>query len=194
MRTPQTAVPDRWSLAGHWGLGWLLPTWQGRPVFGHDGATIGQGALLRVVPDRNVVIALLTNGGRSRELWDALMDELLPSTAGLRQPSRPEPPAHAAGPVDLGDWYGRYERYGIRMDLAPDDDGSTSLLITSTQTIAGLAEEKPQRLPLTAVDVDTGLYVTRLSDEAPYTPVVLYKLEDGSRYIHVGARATPMTA
>src|SRR3954471_10601813 len=63
MREPQVAVPDTWTLGSHWGLGWILMTWSDQPVYGHDGATIGQGAFLRVVPDKGVAVCLLTNGG-----------------------------------------------------------------------------------------------------------------------------------
>ncbi|MGW2939832.1 serine hydrolase domain-containing protein [Streptomyces sp. NPDC001156] len=191
MREPQVAVPDRWTIADHWGLGWFLPTWEGRTLYGHDGGTIGQSAFLRILPDRDVVIVLLTNGGRTRELFRAVANEILPQTAGLRVPGPPQPPAERI-PVDLADWYGSYERHGVRMDLTPCEDGTPHLTVTPTEGLAGL-EEPPHRMPLRAVDPDAGLFVTREQDVAAWTPVVLYTLTDNSRYIHLGGRATPKT-
>src|SRR3954468_23579176 len=52
-REPQVDVPDRWTLGSQWGLGWILMDW-GRPVYGHDGNTLGQGGFLRIVPDSGV--------------------------------------------------------------------------------------------------------------------------------------------
>ena len=48
MREAQIAVPDRWLLGSHWGLGWILFDWGGRRLYGHDGNTLGQAAFLRV--------------------------------------------------------------------------------------------------------------------------------------------------
>ncbi|MEV8562310.1 serine hydrolase domain-containing protein [Streptomyces sp. NPDC051917] len=191
MREPQVAVPDRWTIADHWGLGWFLPTWEGRTLYGHDGGTIGQSAFLRILPDRDVVIVLLANGGRTRELFRAVANEVLPESAGLRVPGPPQPPAEPI-PVDLAGWYGSYERHGVHMDLTPCEDGTPHLTVTLNEGLAGL-EESPHRMPLTAVDPDAGLFVTREQDFAAWTPVVLYTLSDSSRYIHFGGRATPKT-
>ncbi|MEU4095877.1 serine hydrolase domain-containing protein [Streptomyces sp. NPDC026673] len=191
MREPQVAVPDRWTVAGHWGLGWFLPTWEGRSLYGHDGGTVGQSAFLRVLPDQEAVLVLLTNGGRTRELFQAVANEILPEIAGLRMPEPPQPPAEPVA-VDLADWYGVYERHGVRLDLAPREDGTPELTLNFTEGLPGL-EEPPHRMPLTAVDPQAGLFVTREQDFTAWTPVVLYTLGDGSRYVHLGARATPKT-
>src|SRR5439155_23358693 len=60
MREPQVEVPDQWTLGSHWGLGWILMSWDGREVYGHDGNTLGQAGFLRIVPDAGIAIALLT--------------------------------------------------------------------------------------------------------------------------------------
>jgi Beta-lactamase len=63
MREPQAAIPEPWTSGSHVGLGWMLSDW-GRPVFGHDGQTLGQTAYLQVVPGPGpVAVALLTNSG-----------------------------------------------------------------------------------------------------------------------------------
>ncbi|TBR17553.1 MAG: class A beta-lactamase-related serine hydrolase, partial [Chitinophagaceae bacterium] len=61
MRTPQVPVPDRWTFGDSWGLGWILPEWDGRRLLAHDGSTLGQAAFLRALPGRpDLVAALLT--------------------------------------------------------------------------------------------------------------------------------------
>ena len=50
-----------------WGLGWALKNWDGCPLYGHDGATLGQYAFLRVEPRSGVAMVLLTNGGFDAE-------------------------------------------------------------------------------------------------------------------------------
>ena len=79
MRRPQVAVPDVYTLGSHWGLGWILMTWDGREVYGHDGGTIGQSAFLRIVPDAGIAICLLTNGGHTQDLFRDLYNEILGS-------------------------------------------------------------------------------------------------------------------
>ncbi len=78
MQEPQVAIPDRWTLGSHWGLGWFLLDWSGRRLYGHDGSTLGQAAFLRILPDAGLSAALLTNGGHTRELFEDLFrDEAL---------------------------------------------------------------------------------------------------------------------
>ena len=43
------------------GLGWFLYNWNDASVFGHDGATVGQTSFLRIHPEKNLAVALLTN-------------------------------------------------------------------------------------------------------------------------------------
>src|SRR3954470_6425001 len=51
MQQQEVEIPDRWTLGTHWGLGWFLMDWSGRRVFGHDGATLGQGGFLRLLAE-----------------------------------------------------------------------------------------------------------------------------------------------
>lgn len=48
MREPQVEIPDTYTLGTHWGLGWILMSWDGHEFYGHDGGTLGQTAILRV--------------------------------------------------------------------------------------------------------------------------------------------------
>src|SRR5690606_2383579 len=89
MQEPQVDVPELALMGGHWGLGWSLFDWEGGPVIGHDGGTIGQAAFLRVVPEKGVAVAILTNGGTPFELYTAIMTRALGDLAGVRVPPLP---------------------------------------------------------------------------------------------------------
>ncbi|WP_433136961.1 serine hydrolase domain-containing protein [Actinomadura nitritigenes] len=80
MREPQVALPDiGWGRA--WGLGWELYDLPGGPVFGHDGNTIGQSAVLRVDPGRDVAVAICTNGGDRKPLMKEILGRVVESPA-----------------------------------------------------------------------------------------------------------------
>lgn len=187
MRAPQVELPDRWTLGSHWGLGWILFDWDGRAVFGHDGNTFGQSAYLRVVPDRDVAICLLTNGGHTQDLYQDLVRELLGELCDLAMPTRPSPPDVPVD-VDAAAFTGRYERESVRMDVTLRD-GELFCTYTATGPMAALIDEPTRELPL--VPVGERLFVTRMPGDETWTPVVFYELADGSPYMHLGVRANP---
>jgi hypothetical protein len=191
MQRPEVALPDPWTLGSHWGLGWILFDWAGGRVFGHDGGTLGQRSFLRVVPDAGVAVALLTNGGSDHDLYHDLCGEVLAEVCGIHIPEGLAPPA-APVPVDPGRYAGVYERVGVRIELTPAQVGSGPTLagrLTYTGPLAALVDDPVTNLTFTPVRED--LFVTRSEDEQTWTPVVFYSLPDGSRYLHMGARATP---
>src|SRR5882724_2759370 len=109
MREPQVAVPS--PMIDHWGLGWYLWTWDGHPVFGHSGDTMGgQSAHLYVVPDKQVALVLLTNIAESIGFQEELFGELLRELCGITVPARPSPPAEPVRIDDLARYVGTYER------------------------------------------------------------------------------------
>lgn len=88
------------------GLGWQLYEWDGGRVIGHDGATIGQAAFLRILPETGLVAVLLTNGGGGRNLYRALFDDIFRELAGVALPA---PPSSIDRPaVDPDRVVGRY--------------------------------------------------------------------------------------
>src|SRR4051794_7514803 len=65
MQQLQVLLPEAHTLGEGWGLGWILYVLDGPTVIGHDGSVIGQQAYMRIVPEHNFAVALLTNGGRA---------------------------------------------------------------------------------------------------------------------------------
>jgi CubicO group peptidase (beta-lactamase class C family) len=186
MQERQVELPDRWTLGQAWGLGWILFDWDGRRVIGHDGGTIGQAASLRVVPDAGVAVALLTNGGHTRDLSHHLLREILADVAGLDVPRPLAPPATPVQ-VDVSPYAGRYERLSLRVELEP----AGSVLrgrITSAGPLAALTKDPTREVEL--VPVADRLFVTRPGDDETWAPVVFYEVA-GRRYLHTGGRAAP---
>ena len=188
MREPQVAVPDVYTLGSHWGLGWILMTWSGREVYGHDGGTIGQSAFLRVVPDAGIAICLLTNGGHTQDLFRDRFNEILGELADMSLPPRLEPPATAPD-VDLDAYVGRYARESV--ELTFERDGAQ--LLAKVKTSGPLSESlgRDEQPPLTVLPVERDVFVAKGPDDESWTPMVFFRLDDGSQFVHFGARATP---
>ena len=181
MRVPHIAVPDRWLLGTHWGLGWILSTWGDQPVFGHDGATLGQGAFLRVFPEKDLAIALMTNGGRApRDLYVDLFGEIATALAGVSPDPLPEPKSVE---VDPSRFVGTYEREGMRYEIV-EKDGGLETTITSTSP---LASSPPITAPLLPHSED--VLLVQMPGADTLVPAVFFDL-DGDRYLHTGARTT----
>lgn len=187
MQSPQASIPDPYALGHSWGLGWFLDTWDGHRVYGHDGATIGQSAFLRVLPDAGLAICLLTNGGDTASLRRDVFGEITRELAGVTMRPGIEP---AAGPVDLDPaaHVGVYERLSNRMEIV-ERDGGLVMFDRITGPLAALVAETEREYPLHPVG--PGLFALRRPGTRSWVPVVFYTLADGTPYLHHGGRATP---
>jgi CubicO group peptidase (beta-lactamase class C family) len=188
MRQPQVRVPDQYTLGSHWGLSWILMEWSGREVYGHDGGTIGQSAFLRIVPDAGIAICLLTNGGHTGDLFRDLFGEILGSLTEMSLPQRPEPPAQPPQ-LDLSRYAGRYLREGFEITIEVEGDRLRAAQRALGALAASLGEQEVTTVDVLPVAED--LFVTRQAEDESWTPVVFFRLDDGSEYVHMGARATP---
>jgi CubicO group peptidase (beta-lactamase class C family) len=188
MQEPQVEVPDKHTLGSHWGIGWILFNWGGHSVYGHDGGTIGQAAFLRIAPDANLAVCLLTNGGEAGQVYHKLYTELFEELAGIDVPAIPKAPETPLE-MDLSPYAGTYERLGIKIDLAPAGGA-----LEGTTTMSGpLAEMLPnpvQKMRLVPVDSET--FLAYGEGEGEPTPAVFYDFVDGvPRFVHLGARTHP---
>ncbi|WP_328473678.1 beta-lactamase family protein [Actinoplanes sp. NBC_00393] len=185
MRRPQVTLPDLGARHPYaWGLGLMLFHWDGVPVVGHDGSTTGQRTAWRIVPDRGVVLAVLTNGGDAQPFIDEMLAEILAATAGIRVPARllpPDTPVPFSGDTVAG----RFEGPMALFEVTADADG-----IALTTTPKGLAVEFEDG-PSTARYVHAGdnRFVGTEREEGLY-PLIAF-LRDG-RYLY-NMRANPRT-
>lgn len=190
MQEPQIEVPDKWFLATHWGLGWFLDQWDGAKVYGHDGGTIGQAAFLRILPEHDLAICLLTNGGDTITLYRTVFNEIAAEFAGVRMRPALEPTTEPLA-FDPADYVGTYERASTRLDIT-ERDGGLVMTVTLSGIIAILAGGEPVEMALHTFE--PGVFVTKRPEFDAWITVVFYELADGTRYIHHGGRATPKVA
>jgi hypothetical protein len=122
MQEQQVDVPPLGLMGTHWGLGWELFHWDSGFVYGHDGGTVGQNAFLRIVPGRDVAIALLTNGGNPIAVYREVFDHLLSELAGIRLNEFPAPPEHPQR-IDAARFVGTYANSVGQSTVTQDCDG-----------------------------------------------------------------------
>lgn len=187
MRERRVDAPDPHTYGDAWGLGWALCSWGGHRLAGHDGGTVGQAAFVRMLPEHDLAVVLLTNGGHARGLYQDLYREIFRDLAGVAMPRPPEPPADVVA-LDVSRYAGSYERAGIRLEFT-ERDGRLVLTTTVTGELAHLLERQPEDTVL--IPVRENLFVTRNPGDPTWTPVTFYQIADGSPYVHMGGRATP---
>lgn len=190
MQQSQVTLPDPYTNGAAWGLGWILYDWDGHRVIGHDGNTIGQSAYLRILPEFDLAVTLLCNGGRVLELYDALFREIFRDIARVGIPPRIESFGNVDAP-DLTPHVGVYERAGHRLECFVRA-GELVLTPTTTGALAQMNPQVAEELVLTPVC--DGLFVTQREGSDFRVAVTFYSLDDGSRYVHLGLRATPKVA
>jgi CubicO group peptidase (beta-lactamase class C family) len=186
MRQLEVEIPDKWTSGNEgWGLGWMIYDWDGVPVFGHDGATIGQNGYLRVVPKRNMAIALLTNGGRSNELYSKIYKELFEELAEVKMLNVTFEPHEAPPTVDITPFVGTYKRHGVTMTIT-EYNGTLQMVY---EIFDGRQNPSPP-LKMELVPVSENEFAGIVPGQE-LIPVVFYKLTDDSMYCYLGMRAAP---
>jgi CubicO group peptidase (beta-lactamase class C family) len=136
MQEPQVTLPDLGLMGTHWGLGWELFATPDGNVVGHDGNTIGQSAFLRMVPEKGVAVALLTNGGDTFSLYRDIVSHVLAELADVDLPALPHPPEEPQR-IDASRYLGTYSAEVAELVVTQDDDGR----IWIDMTPKGIAEE-----------------------------------------------------
>lgn len=193
MRRPSVFIPafaDRGSAVG---LGWRITRWDGQPVIGHDGGTIGQSAYLRIAPKAGVAVCLLTNSSQSESLYERLLAEVFSDVAGLAMPAGPQP-ADGISPsvteVPPERHAGRYERTARRYDVSVRD-GMLHVTATTTGSLGALTGPQPDVVTLYPADGTGRNFVCRSRETDPWTPVTFGELADGTPYIFASGRLAP---
>ena len=173
------------------GLAWHLGRWDGHPVIGHDGGTIGQTSYLRVAPEAGVAVCLLTNGSSTAALYRELFAEVFTEFAGISPPP-------AVAPLD--------ER-PARAWTSPGTPDVTSVSRTGTTCRCRTENctcclrrpsrwmtprtSSPRILILHPLDGTGDRFVLRSYPEEPWTELIFGRLDDGTPYLHIGGRLSP---
>jgi hypothetical protein len=187
MQQAQVELPRLGLMGTSWGIGWEIFDWPGGRVIGHDGGTIGQSAFLRVVPEKGVSIALLTNGGNPIAVYTEIYTHLLRELAGVEMPPLPTLPAQPET-VDASRFVGTYASEVGELTVSQDSDGKVWLEEVPKGLMAEIGRQ-PERKELVHFEGDTFLPVQPIF--GIHMPQVFVG-DDGSGralYIHSG-RAT----
>lgn len=189
MREPQVDVPG----GGAWGLGWELSEWDGHPVLAHSGDTVGQRCFLRLVPDLDAAVVVLTNSPIGDFVASTLFASVGNDVLGLTTAPEPEPLAVEERP-DPDACSGIYERMHQRLAIAGGKNATLRMTIIPDElfSMAGMRERTLTLEPVgegryTALDPDTGIrqaVTMTASDEDDET-------DDPARprFVHFGRRA-----
>lgn len=121
MRDLEVPLPADIAGPDGYGLSWqVYDSWRPKTV-GHDGATIGQAAYLRVLPEWNAAVAVLTNAGSggTAKAFDAILRASVGSLGEAHIPVKPD--ANPALPVDAARFAGTYETYMSRIVVTPSN-------------------------------------------------------------------------
>jgi CubicO group peptidase (beta-lactamase class C family) len=190
MRAREVEVPDPHAIADSWGLGWFRLGAGGTRLIGHDGNTVGQSAFLRLLPDHDLAVGLLTNGGHTRDLYESLVREVVREVVrdltGVELTAPvvpPQPPPR----VDVTPYEGTYERTGVRLEVRDGGERGARLRVVAAAPVEGV-EREPKEFHL--VPVREAVFAYRQPGHRTWASVVFYDV-NGRPYVHTGLRATP---
>lgn len=184
MQQSQVDLPDLGVMGDEWGLGWEIFRMGGTTVIGHDGSTIGQSAFLRIVPERDLAIALLTNGGDTIAVYRAVFEHLLDELASVQLPPLPEPPRQPER-IDAERYVGTYSCDVADMTVTQDVDGRIWLVETPKGIFVELGAQE-ERTELVHLRGDTLIALT--PKQGMYFPSAFVG-DDGAghaQYLHNG--------
>jgi hypothetical protein len=147
-------------------------------------------SFLQAIPDRDLVITLLTNAPTGAALWADLGRWLFETLADVRMPGVPRP-ADPPPDLPLASYAGTYERLGVRYEITVADG---ALLLTShvSEALADL-QDTPAPPPQRLRPVSREPFYTA-DDEGEM--LVLFEEFDGDRpgYLFTGRAARRVTS
>jgi CubicO group peptidase (beta-lactamase class C family) len=112
MRDTTVRLPD----GTGWGLGWKVLQRDNRALVGHDGGAAGQGAFLWGIPDRQLIVAVVHNGGNSAFLHRELVQRALEEMGDWPPEAAPDL-SQIDESRDLERYSGVYENIGMRLTI-----------------------------------------------------------------------------
>jgi CubicO group peptidase (beta-lactamase class C family) len=124
-----------------WCLGWAWFGWEGSQVWGWDSLISGERWVLRIVPEHEAAVVLMTNSSTGRAVYRSLFPDLMQSLFGISVPPlRLDPSPGAAG--DLSRFAGVYAWPDRQVEvtatasglLIKSEDGDTEALPLDERT------------------------------------------------------------
>ncbi len=189
MMRSRVPVPDPYMFGPEWALGLIVCDWHGETVYATDGSTIGQNARLRLLPDSNTAIAMLTNGGPRESFYRKVFNEIQTDLGTVTIPDLPAP--DAALNLDLSRYEGVYERPGARYEVSAEGGKLTLTLVLDPMQAEFL--QKPDRIQYGLLPVsETHFLMPQADPLEDNQTVAIYDFTNGTaRYLHTNCRVHP---
>ena len=189
MMEARVPIPDPYLLGSEWALGLTVYHWHGETVYAHDGSTVGQSARLRILPDSNLAITMLANGGPRDSFYRKVFNEILADFGAVTIPDLPKPDPTLK--LDLSKYEGAYERPGARYEVEAEG-GKLSLTFVLNPMQAQFLG-KPERIKYEMLPIDQIHFLMPSDDPLEDTQTVaIYDFKNGAaQYLHTNARVSP---
>ncbi|GAA4671019.1 serine hydrolase domain-containing protein [Phytohabitans rumicis] len=182
-------LPDPYMFGPAWALGLIVCDWHGETVYATDGSTIGQNARLRILPDSNTAIAMLTNGGPRETFYKTVFNEILTDLDAATIPDLPRPDRPVD--LDLPKYEGVYGRPGTRYEVAAE--GGNLYLTLALDPVQAQFLGKPDRIRYELLPVSHTHFLMPSNDPLEDTQTVaIYDFTHGcAQYLHTNCRVNP---
>lgn len=190
MMQSRVPVPDPYMFGPAWALGLIVCDWHGETVYASDGSTIGQNARLRVLPDSNLALTLLTNGGPREGFCKKVFNEILTGLGATTIPDLPAP--DPALKLKMSAYEGVYGRPGTRYEVTARDG---NLYLTAfLNPMHAQFLRKPDRREYELLPISPAHFLMPSPDPLEDTQTVaIYDFENGhAQYLHTNSRVHPL--
>jgi CubicO group peptidase (beta-lactamase class C family) len=182
-------VPDPYMFGPQWALGLIVCDWHGETVYAADGSTIGQNARLRLLPDSNTAIAMLTNGGPRESFYRKVFNEILTGLGAATIPDLPAPDTTLH--LDLSRYEGSYGRPGARYEVSAE--GGKLYLTLELDPMQAEFLQKPDRIEYQLLPMSETHFLLPPTDPLEdIQTAAIYDFTNGpARFLHTNCRVHP---
>jgi CubicO group peptidase (beta-lactamase class C family) len=186
MMESRVPIPDPYMFGPEWGLGLIVCDWHGETVYAHDGSTVGQSARLRILPDSNIAISMLANGGPRDCFYKNVFNEIMAELGAVTIPDVPKPDRTLI--LDSSRYEGAYERPGARYEVKAEG-GKLSLTFVLDPLQAHVLG-KPERIKYELLPISETHFLMPSNDPLEDTQTVaIYDFKNGfAQYLHTNCR------
>ncbi|WP_154793700.1 serine hydrolase domain-containing protein [Occultella kanbiaonis] len=191
MMTSRVPIPDPYLLGQEWALGLVVSDWHGRTVYGHDGSTIGQNARMRVLPEDDLALVLLTNGDSRDSLYRRIFDLILTELGTVTIPPLPVPDPALFVSLDPARYVGVYERPGTRFEVITEHGGLR--LTLDVDPIQAALLDLPDRISRDLLPISDTHFLIPANDPLEESQTAaIFDFHDGhAQYLHTNGRLHP---
>ena len=189
MMESRVPIPDPYMFGPEWALGLIVCDWHGETVYAHDGSTVGQSARLRILPDSNLALSMLANGGPRDSFYKKVFNAILADLGAATIPNLPKPDPTLS--LDLSKYEGAYERPGARYEV--ETEGGMLYLTFVLNPMQAHVLGKPERIKYELLPISETHFLMPSDDPLEDTQTVaIYDFKNGvAQYLHTNCRVNP---